>query len=84
MKKYILSSVIILSLTGCATHNYGNPNGYSTNPYCNGQKISTGQLIGGILGGSLGSRIGGGNGKLVAIGAGAIAGSIVGQQLECK
>lgn len=41
-----------------------------------------GPIIGGIAGGLLGSTVGKGSGKHVAIGAGAVAGTIVGAQLS--
>ena len=40
-----------------------------------------GALAGGIIGGLIGSTIGKGNGRLVAVGAGALLGSLYGQQL---
>ena len=41
-------------------------------------KRTQGQVIGGATGAVLGSTIGGGTGRLVAVGAGAVLGTIVG------
>lgn len=46
-----------------------------------GPESYVGPVIGGVVGGLLGSQIGGGSGKKVAIGAGAIAGTLVGAHL---
>jgi uncharacterized protein YcfJ len=47
-------------------------------PSAQGPQSYLGPVIGGVVGGLLGSQIGAGNGKKVAIGAGAIAGTLVG------
>ena len=46
-----------------------------------GLESYAGPVIGGIVGGLLGSQVGGGSGKKVAIGAGAVAGTLVGAHL---
>lgn len=46
-----------------------------------GPQSCVGPVIGGVVGGLLGSQIGGGSGKKVAIGAGAIAATLVGAHL---
>lgn len=42
------------------------------------QRRTTGQVVGGVTGAALGSLIGGGTGRSIAIGAGAVTGAIVG------
>ena len=37
-----------------------------------------GQILGGVIGGVIGSRFGGGNGRIVATGAGAVVGTMIG------
>lgn len=44
----------------------------------------TGQITGGATGAALGSLIGGGTGRLVAIGAGAVLGTIAGGEIAKK
>ena len=65
MKK-ILTTVMVLfismSLVGCAN--------------MNNQDVGT--VTGGVVGGLLGSQFGGGSGKLLAVGAGALAGAFIG------
>lgn len=46
------------------------------------QENTTGGLVGGLLGGAAASRFGGGWGKVLAIGAGALAGAAVGAVAE--
>src|SRR5579872_3700182 len=41
-------------------------------------KQDVGTVTGGVAGGLLGSQFGGGNGKLLAVGAGALAGALIG------
>jgi surface antigen len=58
----IIVSSFALSLIGCENLN----------------KQDIGMLSGGVAGGLLGSQLGGGTGKLVAVGAGALAGAYLG------
>jgi outer membrane lipoprotein SlyB len=44
--------------------------------------IGVGTIVGGVVGGVLGNRIGGGNGKKIAIATGAVGGAIIGNQIE--
>jgi outer membrane lipoprotein SlyB len=44
--------------------------------------IGMGTIVGGVVGGVLGNRIGGGNGKKIAIATGAVGGAIIGNQIE--
>lgn len=46
-----------------------------------GPKEGAGTVLGGIAGGLLGSQVGGGKGRLVAVGAGALLGALVGSQI---
>ncbi|MDQ9169773.1 glycine zipper 2TM domain-containing protein [Oxalobacteraceae bacterium R-40] len=46
------------------------------------QGIGVGTVVGGVVGGLLGNRIGGGNGKKIAIATGAVGGAIIGNQIE--
>lgn len=46
-----------------------------------GQKQTLGTLLGGAGGALLGSQIGGGKGKLVAVGAGALLGALIGSEV---
>ena len=59
----VLSGVLLVILTGCAT----NP----TNE-------QSGQVIGGVLGGVLGSQVGKGSGRTAAIIVGTVAGAMIG------
>ncbi|MHB8471279.1 MAG: RT0821/Lpp0805 family surface protein [Gammaproteobacteria bacterium] len=59
----VLSSVLVVTLSACAT----GPN-----------NEQGGQMIGGVLGGVLGSQVGGGNGRTAAIIAGTVAGALIG------
>lgn len=66
MQKFVatvLSGVLLVTLSGCAT-NPGNEQG--------------GQVIGGVLGGVLGSQVGKGSGRTAAIIAGTVAGALIG------
>ena len=66
MQKFVatvLSSVLVVTLNGCAT-NPTNEQG--------------GQVIGGVLGGVLGSQVGSGSGRTAAIIAGTVAGAMIG------
>lgn len=68
MKKILTALVIILcsvSLVGCSNMN----------------KEDVGMLTGGVAGGLLGSTVGGGNGRLLAIAAGTLAGAYIGGQV---
>lgn len=58
-----LASVVTFSLSGCQ----GDMN-----------KQSSGRLIGGVTGGLLSSQFGKGSGQLIAIGAGVLAGTMIG------
>lgn len=62
-KKLVSSLMFMVLLTGCAT---GGPNQMG------------GTLLGGAAGGLLGSQIGGGHGRLVAVGLGTLAGALAG------
>jgi outer membrane lipoprotein SlyB len=44
--------------------------------------IGMGTIVGGVVGGLLGNRIGGGNGKKIAIATGAVGGAMIGNQIE--
>ena len=46
------------------------------------QPNTAGAIIGGLIGGAVGSRFGGGSGRIVATGAGAIAGTMIGGQYQ--
>lgn len=66
MQKFVatvLSSVLLVTASGCAT-NPSNEQG--------------GQVIGGVLGGVLGSQVGRGSGRTAAIIAGTVAGALIG------
>ena len=66
MQKFVasvLSGVLLVTLSGCATD--------PTNE-------QGGQVLGGVLGGVLGSQVGGGNGRTAAIIAGTVAGALIG------
>lgn len=66
MQKFVasvLSSVLLVTLSGCAT---GPTNEQG------------GQVVGGLLGGVLGSQVGGGNGRTAAIIAGTVVGALIG------
>lgn len=65
MKKIVATLMVLitsLSLVGCADMT----------------KQDVGTLTGGVAGGLLGSQFGGGSGKLLAVGAGALAGAFIG------
>jgi len=61
----ILATVSFLALPGCA----------DMTPE---QRQLTGQVAGGVTGAAIGSRFGGGSGRVVATGAGAVLGTVVG------
>lgn len=68
MKKIFTALVVILcslSLMGCSNMN----------------KQDVGMLTGGVAGGLLGSTVGSGNGKILAIAAGTLAGAYIGGQV---
>lgn len=68
MKKIFTALVIALctiSLIGCSNMN----------------KQDVGMLTGGVAGGLLGSTVGGGNGRILAIAAGTLAGAFIGGQI---
>jgi uncharacterized protein YcfJ len=48
------------------------------------QQRLTGQVAGGVAGAAIGSRFGGGSGQIVATGAGAVLGTVVGGNLATK
>jgi len=62
MTTAIIALVASISLVGCAEMT----------------KQDVGAVSGGVIGGLVGSQFGGGNGKLVAVGAGALAGALIG------
>src|SRR6185312_9997496 len=64
MKKITTTLTLIttLALAGCS----------------NVSNQDVGMVTGGVAGGLLGSQFGGGNGKLLAVGAGALAGALIG------
>ncbi len=69
-RKLALAAIAALSvagITGCAT----TPEG----------KQMQGQIIGGVTGAAVGSLFGNGNGRAVAVGAGAVMGSVVGGKM---
>lgn len=68
MKKILTALVVVLcslSVMGCSNMN----------------KQDVGMLTGGVAGGLLGSTVGGGNGKILAIAAGTLAGAFIGGQV---
>lgn len=68
MKRIVTMLVVLLcsaSLVGCA----------------NMSKQDVGTITGGVAGGLLGSTIGGGSGRILAIGAGTLAGAFIGNQV---
>ena len=70
MKKRILTvlTVFALSLSACASDEYG-------------QKEQYGTVVGGVLGGVLGAQIGDGRGQVAAAALGAMLGSILGSEV---
>lgn len=76
MKKLLIPILFVLSLSGCATDQYGRTEsaGCGTNTNIGGAAI-------GALGGAVvGSLIGGGTGNVLATVGGAAAGGYVGSQ----
>lgn len=67
----VLTLASFAALAGCAT-------------MTTSEKRLTGQITGGATGAALGSLIGGGTGRLVAVGAGAVLGTIVGGKIGEK
>ena len=67
MRKLLSFFIIIGLLSGCAN-----------DPH---QKQNIGTILGGATGALLGSTVGGGDGKILAIAAGAIAGGFIGNQI---
>ena len=65
MKKLLLAAACLIALSACQAHN----------------PQTQGALIGGLTGGLLGSTIGKGSGRMLATGAGAVLGTIVGSNL---
>ena len=65
MKKLLLVGTCLLALSACQAHN----------------PQTQGALIGGLTGGLLGSTVGKGSGRMLATGAGAVLGTIVGSNL---
>ena len=65
MRKLLLAGACLLVLSACQAHNLQ----------------TQGALIGGLAGGLLGSTIGKGSGRIIATGAGAVLGTIVGSNL---
>jgi len=68
-KKVLLVATLALSLGACQT--MGN----------NAPKATVGTLLGGAMGGLAGSQFGGGKGKLVAVGLGAVLGAFAGNSV---
>lgn len=75
MKTKIITLAIIstLALSACAAN--------GQNPWGMGNKETVGTLGGAVVGGALGSRVGSGEGKLWATGAGALLGAFVGSSI---
>jgi len=65
MRKLLLIGTCLLALSACQAHN----------------PQTQGALIGGLTGGLLGSTVGKGSGRMIATGAGAVLGTIVGSNL---
>ena len=65
MRKFLLVGTCLLALSACQAHN----------------PQTQGALIGGLTGGLLGSTVGSGSGRMLATGAGAVLGTIVGSNL---
>ena len=65
MRKILLVGTCLLALSACQAHN----------------PQTQGALIGGLTGGLLGSTVGKGSGRMLATGAGAVLGTIVGSNL---
>ena len=65
MKKLLLVGACLIALSACQAHN----------------PQTQGALIGGLTGGLLGSTVGKGSGRMLATGAGAVLGTIVGSNL---
>lgn len=75
IRKILVATMLVVALpalTGCATYD---------NMSSSDKRRLTGQVVGGVTGAALGSLIGGGTGRAIAIGAGAIAGSILGGEV---
>ena len=64
-KQSAVALAIVAALSGCATM---TPS----------ERRLAGQITGGVTGAALGSLIGGGTGRIVAVGAGAVVGTILG------
>ena len=65
MRKFLLVGTCLLALSACQAHN----------------PQTQGALLGGLTGGLLGSTLGKGSGRIIATGAGAVLGTIVGSNL---
>lgn len=76
MQKILAVAVLVVTLpafSGCAT--------YDSLSAAEKKRLQ-GQVIGGVTGAALGSLVGGGTGRSIAIGAGAVVGSIIGGEVS--
>ncbi len=78
MRKILTAMIVVISfsLSACATGTTEN-----NNPWGTGTKQTIGTVIGAVAGGVAGSKVGKGNGKLWATGAGALLGTFLGSEI---